>query len=329
MSAHVLVRGVCALLCATLATLVSAQGASGEIAVEGKVPEIRCLIVPSRAVQYPEEARLFKSEGVVRVRLTFTGGEDRPQTEVFFSSGDDFRAVVLDHVGAYRMPCLERGESRVVTQEFQFVPGDGRKILTGDVRATEQRTRALCLKTQGGAPAYPTPSADQPSQGRVLARAYFEAPDTAPRIEIVFNGGSDRFARSVRQYMSGYRLPCFQASDFPLVVSQTFHFRMQGDAVALLKDATLSSLISNVVDLEKQHVRFDFTTMGCPFDVHFTLWQPHAKNVVREIERADPNRLEFIEWLRRVDLNAPRRLHDQLVGDSMTLSVPCVVLDLL
>jgi hypothetical protein len=323
-----LLRSVAAILCVAATTLACGQ-VPADVVIEGKEPALRCLIVPSHAIEYPPDAETFKTDGVVRVQLTFSGGEDRPRAEVFYSSSEEFRALVLGHVRDYRMPCLERGESRVVTQEFQFVPDDRRAILSGAPRAAHSRTLG-CLKTTEPFPVYPRlDSRSDVTHGRVLARAEFTAPDAPPQVEIVFNGGNDRFERAVRAYMSGYRLPCLQASDLPLVMTQPFHFLLQGERATLLKDSTLASFVRNVANLENQHVRFDFATMGCPFDLNFVLWQPHAKNVVREIERSDPNRREFIEWLRGVDLNAAKKLHDEIVGDSMTISVPCGVLDLL
>lgn len=315
---------------AAATTLASAQGVSG-MAVEGTEPALRCLIVPARVIEYPSRHLSFKTGALIRVRLTFTGGEESPRTEVYFdTAGDVFRALVVDRVEAYRMPCLEPGESRVVTQEFQFVSGDGRTILTGEPRAAGRSRVLSCITGGERPPAYPYMGGrSEVTHGHVLARAEFTAADTPPRVTVLFDGGNERFARVVREHMSGYRVPCLQPAEYPLTMSQPFHFRLDGMNVTMLKDATLAAFVRNLANLSDAHVRFDFATMGCPFDLDFALWQPYAKNVVGQIGTSDPNRREFIEWLRGVDLNAPKKLHDELVGDSMKISVPCGVLDLL
>ena len=90
----------------------------------------------------------------------------------------------------------------------------------------------------------------------------------------------------------------------------------------------LATFVRALDKLEAEHVKFDFANTACPFDVRFVLRQPVLSNEVGEIERSDPNRREFIEWLKTVSLKIPERDRAQVLGDSMTLSVPCGVLDL-
>jgi hypothetical protein len=301
--------------------------------IEGKEPPLRCLIVPSRAIEPPRDAETFKDDGFVRLRLTFTGGEERPRVEVLHSTNDQFRSAVLSHVEDYRMPCLERGETRVATQEFLLLAHAYRGVVASEPRAGALGAKAFsCLTGAERPPNYPRPaiSGSNVSNGRVLARAEFSANDAPPRVEIVFNGGDERFARVVRTYMAGYRVPCLNAAELPVVITQGFRFRMEGEGATMLKDTTaLSSFVRSIAGLDKHRVRFDFATMDCPFELHFSLWQPYDKNIVAEINAHDPNRREFIEWLRGVDLDAPKKVHDEIVGDAMRISVPCGVLDLL
>ena len=315
---------------AALVPALAAAQSTGDLVVDGQEAPLRCLVVPSRAIEYPPEMITLKQGGVVRVRLTFTGGEERPRAETFFASSERLRELVLDYVGGYRMPCLEHGEARAATQEFQFVPGDGRRVVSGEPRTVaDSRKTVNCIRVPDRLPSYPRSALNSDARNRrVLAQLEFTTSAGPPEVEILFDGGKRAFGDVVRAFMAEYRAPCLGAEDLPLVMRQKFEFHVEGERAHLLKDSTLQTFVGSLTDESRRLVRFDFTTMGCPFEVRFVLWRPHATNVVGELERADPNRREFIEWLRTVDLDAPKTLHDELVGDSMTISVPCGVLDL-
>jgi hypothetical protein len=96
----------------------------------------------------------------------------------------------------------------------------------------------------------------------------------------------------------------------------------------VLKDAGLKQFLGGVVDLDKHPARFDFTTMNCPFDLRLQLTQPYVPNEVEEIGSSDANRRELIEWLSTLALQLPKKIEPQVIGDSMTLSIPCGTLDL-
>jgi hypothetical protein len=68
--------------------------------------------------------------------------------------------------------------------------------------------------------------------------------------------------------------------------------------------------------------------MSCPFDVKVTLIEPFAENTITEEETRDPNRQEFLAWLRKLVFKYPAETERFLVGESTKVTVPCMVLDL-
>lgn len=316
---------VCAMLFAPAA---QAEGPSFELA---RSP-LQCLVAPDRAeLRYPQADLERKLGGIVRVRLSFTSATAEPRAEVFFSSGDGFRDAALDFTAKYRLPCLVPSDGTVIaTQEFSFEPGDGRRVIWSDLRdsSADKSRFSSCMTGPSRLPDYPRSMLGGPTQGVVFARYTFTNPSGPPKVEILYDGGSARFARVAEDYGADLRLPCMTSGNGPVIAQQQFRFHLDGDKRSALKDAALPAFVGALDRLESLHVRFDFNTMGCPFEVRFVLRQPYLDNEVGELERRDPNRREFIEWLKHVDFkmsNADRR---QVLGDSMTISVPCSILDL-
>ena len=304
-----------------------AQGAGPTL--ESDSAAQRCLVAPEGKLEYPDGLASAKLGGILRVRLTFRKPDAAPEAEVFFSTVEDpFRTQVLERVFRYRVPCLAPGETLVVAQEFEYLPGDGRKVHWSDTREEPQGNAWRCLLGSDRPPRYPRLSVDKGEQGVVLARLVFSSPDAPPKVEILFDGGRPRLADTVLDFVSEYRLPCLATADAPLRASQVFSFRVKGETQRVFRDSKLADFLGVVDGIESANVRFDFATMGCPFELRFTLLQPYLPNRVGELERRDPNRREFIEWLRKVRFKLPDRMLAQVLGDSMTIAIPCVVLNL-
>ena len=87
-------------------------------------------------------------------------------------------------------------------------------------------------------------------------------------------------------------------------------------------------LLRSIKGLDKATVYFDFGRMGCPFDLRVSFWQPLSGNRVGEVGVVHPERRHFIEWLQRQQLDLDSRSRNQVLGQSLTVSVPCGVLDL-
>lgn len=281
---------------------------------------------------YPEREAALKTGAVVRVRLTFVAPDKPPKVETTFNSGGDdvFVDVVRSFVKGYRLPCMAPGAGPVTgVQEFQFVPDDGRKVIYAAPRDDPHPKAAVALRCVTGArpPEYPR-SFGQPPEGTVVVKMKFVDGASPPQPTVLFDGGSGRLAAAVLRAVEQYRMPCLNASDPSLTAMQAFTFVMSDSMRYTLKDVPLRQFVAAVDKLEQHPVRFDFSTMGCPFDVRLRLFQPHTANQVGEVERSDPNRREFIEWLRIVSLKLPRDAARQVIGQSITISVPCGTIDL-
>ena len=157
-----------------------------------------------------------------------------------------------------------------------------------------------------------------PTQGVVFAQYTFTDPSAPPKVDILYDGGAPRFARVVERYAAQYRVPCMKPADGPLTAEQQFHFQIDGEKNSVLKNAPLPAFVGALDRLESQHVRFDFNTMGCPFDVRFVLRQPYLENVIGEVEPARPESARIHRVAQACGLGAfeprppagPRRLDD-------------------
>lgn len=281
-------------------------------------------------VVYPADALLLKQDATVRVRLTFTRPDASPEATVFFNSGDDrFSDLVLRRVKAYRMPCLPSGRSPVVaTQEFYFDPRDGRPVVWNDPRpGMAAAAPNACTQQTTGTLDYPRQALDRDSTHARIARDSQHGV-VLVRIRAISNGplaNASVLADAVTDYLRTTRVRCDR---YPADVLQSFHFRLEGDTQYAFKDMSLELFAGLLRDLDQQKVRFDFSTMRCPFDVQFTLYQPHAQNNVGEVGEADPNRADFLAWLSGVTLRLPTDAAKHLLGAQTRISVPCGLLDL-
>jgi hypothetical protein len=283
---------------------------------------------------YPADAAALRRGATVRVNLSFVKADAPPKVEVSFnSSGEDFVDAVTAFAKGYRLPCMTADAKPVAgVQEFQFVPDDGRKVVTGAVRDHPKMAEGLrCVTGAEHVPMYPSTlglASPRPLEGTVVVMLKFVDGTSPPQPKVLFDGGSHRLAATVLASVERYRMPCLVAGDPPLTVMRSFMFSLSGSTRYALKDVQLRQFVGAIDKLEQHSVRFDFSTMSCPFDVRLQLLQPHAPNYVGELDRADPNRREFVEWLRTVSLKLPRDAARQVIGQQITVSVPCGVLDL-
>ena len=330
---RLLLRWTVAVLAGAVVICASAQPGGGAIEAEPTDRSARCVVMSQEPLAYPAGMAARKAGATIRVRLTFASADTGPRAEVFFDgAGDPFRAIVLDRVAAYRLPCWRADQRNVVmTQEFVFTPGDGRRVVWSHLRDEPRRgadSPLACLTGAGKVPDYPQSILSRAANGNVFVRYEFTRNDQPPLVAVLFDGGSPRFADVAKEYGAGLRLPCLRSADAPVMVVQRISFVMSGTRRSVLRDMNLATFVGSMEKLEDQRVSFDFATMGCPFELRFELRQPVLPNAVGELERSDPNRREFIEWLKTVDLKLPSGARAQVIGDEMTLSVPCGRLDL-
>ena len=316
-----------------------------QVLADGADAQLLACLQPSRdalpPLPYPADELLRKREATVRVRMEFTLPDGPPKATVFFNQGGDaFSEAVLQRVGTYRLPCLPAGRAEpfVVTQEFQFDPRDGRPVIWSAARcglptlapnhcsmSTTAKPIDYPTLALGGPLATTTGIVKRTQSGAVLALMEAESAQLPPKVSILHDAGSRSLSAEVEEYLRAARLRCDR---YPVSALQVFHFQIDGDDQFSLKDMPLKTFIAQVRDLDRHKVRFDFSTMRCPFDVQLHLYQPYFENSVGEVGDADPNRADFLAWLREVALKLPRNAASHLVGATTRVSVPCGSLDL-
>lgn len=301
---------------------------------------LACIVKPEGPPAYPSGMAERKVGSLVRVRMTFAAADAAPEVEVFYNSGETaFGESVKRHVRAYRLPCMPANAAPVIAaQEFRFSPTDARQVFWSPERSERGMTEALlasCLSFGTGKPTY-LPST-RPSwitsrkgqHGTVLADIRFDGVDLPPTVNILFDGGSAHLANIVLDFVSAqYRFTCGSASDFPVGGTQAFAFRVVGEPELRLKDVDLRTFVGALKDIDRKGAVFDFASMSCPFEVELHMYRPHAENGVGQVGAVDPNRREFIEWLKGATLSLKGDAARELVGAAMRISVPCGKLDL-
>ena len=320
------------LLVAALASGPAWAGA-GLIAVPLDDP-LRCLVRPAAALAYPDGLAEAKHGALVRVRLEFTAANRPPAVEVFYNSGRRrFEEAVIEHVRAYRLPCLGAGSVRA-TQEFSFSHRDASQVHWSPERVDEAESgkdAEACVSLGEGKPDYPLISriSSRMPQGVVLVKIGFDGIGRAPKVDVLYDAHSPRLASAVHDHIvAQYRATCAPRGAFPFEALQAFDFQVADEKQFRLKDVGLKSFVAALKNVEPRQQVFDFNTMGCPFDVELHMFRPHANNAVGQVGGVDPNRREFVEWLKKATLRLEGAAARQLVGAPITVRVPCGTLDL-
>lgn len=305
---------------------------------------LECLNPPGIALPpllYPPDALTLKRDATVRVWMEFTRPDAPPKASVMFNvSGEEFSRPVLKRVNAYRLPCFPAGrvEPVVVTQEFQFDARDGRPVTWNPPLSTHRREQNADCRLDmppGHKIDYPSLALKRDETGTSIPRriqsgvvlAWLESvsADAPPKVEILHDAGSRVLAAEVKRYVQATRLHC---ANYPVQAVQPFKFHIEGDEQVSLKDMSLQTFAGFIMDLDKQKVRFDFTTMKCPFAVQIQLFQPFVTNSVGEVGEPDPNRGDFLRWLSSVQLKLPPKAAKHLIGATTRVTVPCGSMDL-
>jgi hypothetical protein len=283
--------------------------------------------------QYPPDLLAARQGATVKVELAFTAPDAPPSMKVTDNSGSEgFVAPLREFVARYRVPCLPAGRSTTMRQEFVFEPGEKRQVFWYDPTSEEAvalaRTMSCLTHITGDRELrYPHEAWRADASGTVLVRIRFEAGDQVPRTELLSGAGHNALDAFALQHSLGYRLPCLQGT--PIAFVQSFRFVLdERPKRSLLNDMELLPFLSNVKGIDKAVVYFDFRRMACPFELRFMLMQPFTVNTVGEVGDSHPERRHFIEWLKRQELNVPKRLLNRVVSESMTIAVPCGVLNL-
>jgi hypothetical protein len=329
-------RHLPAIVCLALAWAGAARDAAAQSVAAAPSPAQQCLTrAPGRDAEllYPSDLLARKDSARFKVSLTFRGPDSAP----FFRLLDDGRLIddgfvraVRDYVAGYRVPCMAEGDPPVVMQqEYVFAPNDGRKVMASapvDERARQREELMKCVRHQvGEAPRYPEGARVLGIQGRVFAELAFDGPDSPPTVSVHASSDSRLQATALR-HAQGVRMPCHpgdgrHAADF------VYMFSLVAGKRTLLKDANVASIVHAAASFPRP-VYFDWNSMGCPFDLQLTYYQPHRPNRVRQIESDRPERKAFMDWLGALRLKLDDKTNTAVLGDTMTVHVPCGQLDL-
>ncbi|HEV6967416.1 hypothetical protein [Roseateles sp.] len=302
---------------------------------------LSCLQKTGPAIRYPAQDEAIRAPGHLRLSLKFTAPDRAPEVTVLFRAASE---AMLDQVRwfvrGYRLPCLPAdGAAVLAVQEFEFKPRvtdpitwtAPRAVVEQEARAAQDSPKALtCLRT----PKTPPEFAGTPWQGEianVFVELTFTAPDSPPAVKVAYAGANASGTQidAVTEYVQRYRLPCMAPGGKPYSVQQQFQFRPYGAGARVFKDAVpLRTFLASIKGIRGMQARFDLRTMGCPFQVAWTLGKPALDNRVGQIGTPDLNRTEFLVWLAGLQMDLKERSFEELLGQTVIIDVPCGTLNL-
>ncbi|MEL4177594.1 hypothetical protein [Roseateles sp. PN1] len=294
---------------------------------------MQCLSRGTESLAYPEQHRAIKSGGFVRVKLSFERADGPPQVEVLSRAiPEGLLDAVQAYLRQYRVPCLPAGKTVLAVQEFSFTPQSATEVNWSDVRGvSNMRSEKVrqCMRTPPDTVRLNSTYAlasrlKQKDYGNLVLKMRFEAADRSPQITVVYDSVPPDFRQPVLDYVAQYRMPCVDEGGEPITVQQQFHVNNSGSGKLMtLKDLDLATFLRAVKGIDQQKVNFDLGTMDCPFQLMWRVGMPIQKNEVGEVGARNLNRTEFMAWLAELSLNVPPEALEQLLGQSMVISVPC------
>ena len=320
--------GVAALcLCAPT---VWAEQDSG-LQVEPQKASLACLLPAAEergAPEYPEHLRASHMDATVAVKLTFDSATAAPSLKILSNTGGlDFRHPVADFVERYRLPCFDASQGPIeTTQVFEFRARDSRAVQYSDASGPATRSYTNCVTTVPVR--YPPRASVQDPDGNVMLGFAFTKKGQPPDVQVLYGGRNRELHAAAVSAARNYKLNCDVAQDTPLRAVQLYRFRYDGYRTPILRDVTLPQFLGAVDRADMGKVQFDLNTMACPFDVNISLNRPYAGNHVGEYGAPDLRRAAFLAWLRKLTMRFPKESEPVLVGESIKVSVPCMVLDL-
>jgi hypothetical protein len=283
-------------------------------------------------IEYPKDALERKDGGVVKVDMTFNAPDRAPRVKVDASvTSSELEDLVKDFVDDYRLPCLDPKNGPVTLhREYDFVPNDGRKVMSTTTRDLGDKVRSsqlACIKNIAGnaKPDYPTQARIDQSQGKFYVDLAFAAPDQPPQLTWLVAAKNHTLRWAVEQYVKDLRMPCQQGE--PAHLSVLYQFSIVDGTRVIMKDLSLKQYLA-FAKVMPTSVYFDLDKLGCPFDLRVRYLQPVAPNHVSELDNANPARKPFIDWIANISLNFSDTQLSQVIGDSFTVSVPCGKVDL-
>lgn len=318
---------VALLLCASAAWAQQ----NGGLQIEPQKASLACLLPAAGergAPEYPEHLRMAHKDATVTAKLTFDSATAAPRFKVLSNTGSsDFQRAVAEYVQRYRLPCFDASLGPIeTTQVFEFRARDSRAVHYSDVGQQATRLPVNCIAT---APVtYPPRASLAQAQGNVLLGFTFTKKGEPPEIQVLYGGRNRDLQAAAVSGAKNYRLNCDIPADAPVLAKQLFVFYIDGSGTPVLRDVTLPQFLGAVDRADLGAVKFDFNTMACPFDVNIAMHRPYTSNSVGEYGETDPRRASFIAWLSKLTMRFPKESEPSLVGASIKVTVPCMLLDL-
>lgn len=317
-------------LCAGLLSAAAAQAQISLVPPADPAERLECLQVPPGEPGYERALVKRGVQGVVRVALRFTA-PDRPPKVTMLSNETEVDLALSDavrfYVEGYRLPCLRPGQAAVTAfQRFHFDADNAQPIHWQRSEATPdddaKRRVAACLVA-------PRETLQLPYQGGtqatrvVMVKYEFVGADQPPRVSIHYSKADREINEYVLSYARGYRAPCMRPEDGP--VSLVRGVKLVGDdgTERFARPFGLLTFLASTKTRNELQADFDFNAMGCPFDVQWTYWLPGEETIAGEVGAPDPRRAAFLRWLSHLEIKLPDDKVEVLLGEALTIQVPC------
>ena len=298
-------------------------------------PALQCLTPPPEArgqPVYPESALKDGRGAKIDVELEFRGPDWAPRVKVLDGIGGEFLEAVDRHVKRLRVPCMDADGPPVrLRQVYSFEPDAADKVNWTRLEDRDDPRRAKLLACRkhvepGSQPRYPVGAQMAWARGHVVVESRFTSADGPPVLRSHADDRLNDLTLAAERWAQGWRLPCYDGS--PVSMLTMFVFKLEDEPMPGFRDLTLVQFLGNVKGIRQQRVKFDFRTMGCPFEARVQYLQPHWSNTVGFVGPVNAARSAFAEWLSRAELDLKPRDARAVFGATASFTVPCTFLDL-
>ncbi|WP_457442473.1 hypothetical protein [Roseateles sp. P5_E4] len=308
-----------------------AAQAQTEVRTPSPAQSLACLVKPVKPPRFPQQDKLDRGFGAMRVLLKFNKPDAAPEVEVLFNSArQDMQDEAHRYLERLRLPCLTPTDGVVsAVQEFSFANTDRDATPLPPDRAAGEPPFCLVM-----------PRHDMDGfrgLGRlevehvVIAATFTGDGRQPPEVKILHSTGSSRFEAAVRKRLADYRMPCRSGSEGPQSFQQQFTmFPTDQSRYGFKREAFgLAEFLGMTREPTKLSAFYDFKTMGCPFKVDYTIYGGAVPNEATVGKPADPNKLPFLTWLAGLHLAFKNEQQARdLFGSQLQIDVPCGTLNL-
>lgn len=325
-----------ALAFGVFALLIGAEGAwaqsRSDVTPLSEAQSLACLKRPDDKPVFPPRPKPDGSSRWVRLLLRFSSPSEAPALEILANTlQEDQLKVVRRYVEGYRLPCLQASDGSVqAVQEFNFNNSELAPLPMPPDRPHNpsaciiQPTYGVSL-SGGGDP--------REIEHVVLTMAFTakgpSGPGT-PDIKVLYTDASPETVRDVTEWAAQSRMPCLtvesEGTRGPVVLRQSFSIRPYGHRGYTFTNARLSlaQFLGMADDLDTLKADFDLDSMGCPFNVNYTIYGPRLPNEVEAGQPVNPNRLAFLQWMAARELRfKSAKMANDLFGETVQIEVPC------